>query len=215
MINLVNVETSYQDLARYELIAQILAKELPHLPLLSEPLDIIDSIESISGDMVHMPEIIQDCREAAEAFDQLDQTIDHMYALADRAVELGEGQDAKRMILDEEFKGYAHIVARLAGADDWNGPRLSLATLPEATSARQILGYLSFARQNFTKRLADQRRQINQAMNEALEVLSKIATESAELSHVNKTHLQELIDRLSAISENFTPAPSVPQKWLH
>lgn len=214
MIAINALDNTCSDLNRNETIARILAQELPGLSLLSEPLDVIDSLENLSDEMAHMPEIIHDCRLATEAFDELDQTIGHMYALADRAAELPENRDRDRLLLDEEFRGYAHIVARLAGADDYDGPSLSLATQPEALAARKILAYLSEARCGFTRRLAEQRRNINHTMDEALSLLARIANESEELSHDNRGRLQGILDRLTIagdwrqLSESGAPAHS-------
>ncbi|MDL2260496.1 hypothetical protein LJB99_06465, partial [Deltaproteobacteria bacterium OttesenSCG-928-K17] len=167
MIPINSIESPCRDLTKYESIAKILAQELPGLSLGAEPLDVIDSLEHLSDEMVFMPQIIQDCRLATEAFSELDQTIDRMYSLADRAAELDESKSGERSILDEEFRGYSHIVARLAGADNYDGPSLSLQSRPEAMAARTILAYLGDARKNFTQKLDAQRRQINSAMDEA------------------------------------------------
>ncbi len=199
MIAINSCEDNCPDLNKYEKIARLLAQELPGLSLLSEPLDVIDSLEHLTDEMTHMPEIIQDCRLATETFDELDQVIGHMYALADRAVELPADRD--RTLLDQEFRGYSHIVARLAGADDFDGPSLSLATRAEALAARQILAYLNDARRGFTRQLAAQRRQINQAMDEALTLLTQIAGETEELSQANRDLLQSLLDRLALLSD--------------
>jgi hypothetical protein len=204
------------ELNNYEQIARLLAQELPKLPLGSEPLDVVDSLENLSEDMAFMPEIIKDCRLATEVFDELDQVIGHMYALADRAVDLPENRKAERLVLDGEFKGYAHIVARLAGAEDFDGPSLSLATRPEALAARRILGYLGEAREGFTRRLADQRRHINQAMDEAVGLLVRLVSETEELSHQGRGRLRELLDRLAA-QTGLPEAPAGPASgpWLH
>ncbi len=204
------------DLSKYEKMAKILAQELPGLSLMSEPLDVIDSLENLSDEMAHMPEVIEDCRLATEAFDELDQVIGRMYALADRAVELPEDHIQERLRLDEEFKGYSHIVARLAGADNFDGPSLTLASRAEAMSARRILAYLNDARGNFTRKLADQRRQINEAMDEALRLLVKIVSETEELSHYNRERLGGLLDRLAFFGELERPRePVTPHLWLH
>ena len=216
MITISTVESACPDLNKYEQVARILAHELPGLALMSEPLDVIDSLENLSDEMARMPEIIHDCRLATEAFDELDQVIGRMYALADRAVELPDGRDQDRFLLDEEFKGYSHIVARLAGADDFDGPALSVATRPEALAARKILAYLNDARRNFTRKLADQRRQINNAMDEALSLLIKIVSETEDLSHYNRDRLQDILDRLAVLGDfsglQQTERPSV---WMH
>jgi len=196
MINIKSIESACPDLSRYEKIARILAQELPGLSLSAEPLDVIESLENLSDEMAQMPEVIHDCRLATEAFDELNQAIGHMYALADRAVELPEDSHDERRTLDDDFKAYAHIVARLSGADNYDGPSLSLSTRPEALAARTILGYLNDARNGFTKKLADQRRQINLAMNEALTLLAQIVYETEELSHCNRGRLRTILDRL-------------------
>ncbi len=215
MISITSIDSSYHDLSHYEKVARILAQELPGLALVSEPLDVIDSLENLSDEMSQMPEIIQDCRLATEAFDQLDDVIGRMYALADRAVELPDDKDRERAILDEEFKGYSHIVARLAGADDFDGPSLSLASRPEASAARKILAYLNEARSGFTRKLADQRRQINSAMDEALALLVKITSENEDLSHYNRERLSELLDRLAVSAKDFQLETPRIQGWLH
>ncbi len=215
MISITSIDSAYHDLSHYEKIARILAQELPGLALVSEPLDVIDSLENLSDEMSMMPEVIQDCRLATEAFDQLDDVIDRMYALADRAVELPEDKNRERAILDEEFAGYSHIVARLAGADDFDGPSLSLATKPEAQAARKILAYLNDARTSFTRKLADQRRQINSAMDEALAMLVKLVSDTEDLSHTNRERLLELLDRLAVNAADFQLETPPAQRWLH
>jgi hypothetical protein len=204
------------ELNDYERIARLLAQELPNLPLASEPLDVVDSLENLSEDMALMPEIIKDCRLATEAFDELDQVIGRMYALADRAVELPDSRALERSLLDGEFKGYAHIVARLARAEDFGGPSLSLATRPEALAARRILGYLGEARTGFTRQLADQRRHINQAMDEAVALLVRLVSATDDISHQGRDRLRDILDRLAALSETPVPAPGpAPGPWLH
>jgi hypothetical protein len=210
-----SIDSAYHDLSHYEKIARILAQELPALALVSEPLDVIDSLENLSEEMSVMPEVIQDCRLATEAFDQLDNVIDRMYALADRAVELPDDNNHERVVLDREFAGYSHIVARLAGADDFDGPSLSLTTKPEARAARKILAYLNDARTSFTRKLADQRRQINSAMDEALAMLVKLVSDTEDLSHVNRERLMELLDRLAVSAKDFQLETPPAQKWLH
>jgi len=204
------------ELNNYEQIARLLAQELPNLPLGSEPLDVVDSLENLSEDMAIMPEIIKDCRLATEVFDELDQVIGHMYALADRAAELPENRKAERVVLDGEFKGYAHIVARLAGEDDFEGPSLSLVTKSEALAARRILGYLGEARTGFTRRLADQRRHINQAMDEAVALLVRLVSETKDLSHQGRDRLREILDRLATQADlPVLPAEPASGPWLH
>lgn len=217
MITIDSFDNHCPDLSGYETIARILAQELPSLTLYTEPLDVVDSLENLTDEMSQMPEIIQDCRLATEAFDELDQVIGRMYALADRAVELPDDQDGARVILDEEFRGYAHIVARLAGADDFDGPNLSLATRPEALAARKILSYLNETRRSFTQKLADQRRQINDAMDEALNLLVKIVSEAEELSHYNRDRLRDILGRLSIVKIDLRRSSEMerPSGWLH
>ncbi|MDR1044009.1 MAG: hypothetical protein LBP33_02685 [Candidatus Adiutrix sp.] len=217
MISISSGDGNCPDLSKYEKIARILAQELPGLSLMSEPLDVIDSLENLSDEMALMPEIIQDCRLATEAFDELDQTIGRMYSLADRAVELPENSARERFKLDEEFRGYSQIVARLAGADDFDGPALTLVSRPEALAARKILSYLNEARCGFTRKLSEQRRQINSAMDEALALLVKILNETEELSHSNRGRLQDIVDRLTILGDLSPAGASAvhPKRWLH
>jgi hypothetical protein len=191
------------DLSHFELVARIMANELSTMELGAEPLDVAETIETLGEEMGGMPEIIDDCRQAMEAFNELDGTLDRMYALADRAVECSEEDLGLRSGLDEEFSGYAHVVARLAGADDFDGPSLSLATRAEARVARQILGCLGAARQRFGQRLRDQRRRINGAMDEALEMLTRILSDVDEISHATREGLTSLVAHLHALGGEF------------
>ncbi len=201
MITINTIETACSDLSLHAKVARILAQELPGLDLLSEPLDVVDSLEQLSDEMSYMPEVIEDCRLATETFDELDRVIGHMYALADRAVELPLDRLCERELLDEEFKGYSHIVARLAGANDFDGPSLSLASRQEAICTRKILGYLNEARNGFTHKLSAQRRQISDAMDEALRLLVKIVSDSEDLSYHNREKLSEILDRLVLVND--------------
>ena len=212
-----NKSPACPELNDYERIARLLARELSSLPLGAEPLEVADSLESLSEDMALMPEIIKDCRLATEAFDELDQVIGHMYALADRAVELPDSRTRERRLLDEEFKGYSHIVARLAGAEDFDGPSLSLVTRPEALAARRILGYLGEARTGFTRKLANQRRHINQAMDEAMALLARLVNDSDDLSQEARGRLGDLLGRLTALGGGPALPPAAPIRgpWLH
>ncbi|MDR2442302.1 MAG: hypothetical protein LBE31_02125 [Deltaproteobacteria bacterium] len=206
------------DLNHYELVARIMASELATLELASEPLDVAETIETLSDEMRNMPKIIYDCRLAVEAFDELDGTLDRMYSLADRAVECPEDSQALRNGLDEEFTGYAHIVARLAGADEFDGPSLTLRTKSGAMVARQILGCLGSARHNFSMRLREQRRRINSTMDEALEMLNRILTEVEEISHDTREGLSSLVAHLQALGQEFSEnvgAPGGPKRLLN
>ncbi|MDR3203331.1 MAG: hypothetical protein LBV23_01105 [Deltaproteobacteria bacterium] len=211
-------EVSYQDLSHYEMVAKIMASELSTLELTAEPVDVAETIETIGEEMANMPQIITDCRLAVEAFDELDGALDRMYSLADRAVECDEKDEGLRIGLDDEFSGYAHIVARLAGADEFDGPSLSLITKSEAKIAREILGCLGAARHDFSRRLLEQRRRINGAMDEALEMLGKILTEADELSNATRQGLSELVTHLRSLGRDFnlTHGGFQPHtKWLN
>ncbi|MDR2301321.1 MAG: hypothetical protein LBF38_04695 [Deltaproteobacteria bacterium] len=191
------------DLNHYELVAKIMANELSTLELASEPLDVAETIETLGEEMNQMPQIISDCRMAVEVFNELDVTLDRMYSLADRASESGEDDVALRMGLDDEFSGYSHIVARMAGADDFDGPSLSLLTKGEANVARQILGCLSKARHDFSKRIFDQRRRIDGTMNEAIELLTRLLTEVENITYRTRDGLTELVAHLQNLAGEY------------
>jgi hypothetical protein len=208
------------DLSHYEMVAKIMANELSTMELAAEPLDVAETIETLGEEMGNMPQIISDCRLAVEAFSELDGALDRMYALADRAVDSREDDFALREALDEEFSGYAHIVARLAGADEFDGPSLSLNTAGEARVARQILGCLAAARHDFSQKLRDQRRRINSAMDEALEMLAGILADVEGISHATREGLTALVGHLRALGGEFDEsagrnrAAKTPQ-WLN
>ncbi|MDR1296108.1 MAG: hypothetical protein LBO05_01795 [Deltaproteobacteria bacterium] len=194
---------SCPDLNHYEIVAKIMANELATMELASEPLDVAETIETLTEEMGQMPQIITDCRLAVEAFNELDITLDRMYSLADRAAESKDGEEALRLGLNDEFSGYSHIVARMAGADDFDGPSLSLISKAEAKVTLQILSCLGRARHDFCRRLQDQRRRINSTMDEALEMLSTILTEVESISHATRNGLTELVAHLQTLGGEY------------
>jgi hypothetical protein len=185
------------------------------MKLNAEPLDVAETIETLTEEMETMPVVISDCREATEAFGELEQTLDRMYSLADRAAEVGESQPQLLQLLDDEFSGHAQIVARLAGTANFDGPSLSLLTVPQAKVARQILSYLSAARYKFSQRLNEQRRRINSAMDEAMALLNFILTQVDDLSHDTKMGLGELVERLNELGMVLEPQEPKKPKWLN
>ncbi|MDR1656952.1 MAG: hypothetical protein LBT47_05280 [Deltaproteobacteria bacterium] len=206
------------DLNHFELVARIISSELSMLPLSSEPLDVAETIETLTEEMGNMSIIISDCRMAVEAFNELDGTIDRMYSLADRAAECHQSDQALLGKLNDEFSGYAQIVARLAGADEFDGPSLSLNSKVEAQVARQVLGCLGSARHDFSRRLGNQRRRINSTMDEALEMLTKILTEVEEISHEIREGLSALVAHLQTLGSEFSDSfesSTMSTKWLN
>ncbi|MDR2198414.1 MAG: hypothetical protein LBR53_02965 [Deltaproteobacteria bacterium] len=189
----------YQDLTHYETVARILAMELSSFELVADPLDVAETLEELSEEMEDMPYVISDCREAAAAFSELEGALDRMYSLADRAIEAGSSDPSILNVLDEEFSLYAELVARLAGADDFEGPILSLATPEEARITRVILGCLSDARHNFALRLEEQRRHINTAMDDALGLLTRILENGTGISHGTRSGLSALLSKLRSL----------------
>ncbi|MDR1872893.1 MAG: hypothetical protein LBS60_13410 [Deltaproteobacteria bacterium] len=205
----------YPELYHFEMVAHILAEELSQIQLSDDPLDVAETIEILSEEMESMPEVISRCREASETFGELDETLDRMYSLADRAIEIGAREPESLEILDDEFAGYAQIVARLAQSPDFEGPSLSLRSVTSAKVARQVLGYLSAARRDFSRRLEEQRRRIGSAMEEALELLGHILNGVDDISHETKLFLGDLVDRLSELGTALcVPKPPAP-KWLN
>ncbi|MDR1578673.1 MAG: hypothetical protein LBT86_10700 [Deltaproteobacteria bacterium] len=209
------VHAEFTDLYHFELVAKILADELSQIKLAADPLDVAETIETLTEEMENMPEVISDCRQASETFGELDQTLDRMYSLADRAVEIGVRDPGLLTVLNEEFSGYAQIVARLADSSNFEGPSLSLLSVPMAKVARQVLGYLSAARRNFCRRLAEQRRRINLAMEEAMELLRYILTEVEEISHETKLGLGDLLERVTELGASLETQKPKNTRWLN
>ncbi|MDR1041994.1 MAG: hypothetical protein LBR80_17870, partial [Deltaproteobacteria bacterium] len=147
--------------------------------------------------------VISDCRRAVEAFGELEGALDRMYSLADRAAELHDSDPALLLAMDEEFSGYAHIVARLAGAGDFDGPCLSLATSSEAKITRTVLACLTEARHGFAAKLEEQRRHIDCAMSEAMELLTRILEEGEAISNETRSGLSGLVDTLRVMDCGF------------
>ncbi|MDR2461151.1 MAG: hypothetical protein LBE38_10330 [Deltaproteobacteria bacterium] len=195
-MNNISYPVNPPDLSHCENLARLLAKGLSTFSLSSDPLDVAETLEQLGEEMEDMPLVIQDCRLAMEAFKELESVLDRMYALADRAVELNDSNPRLMAAMNEEFSGYAHIVARLAGADDFDGPCLTLETSSEARVTRIILGYLAAAKQNFAARLEEQRRHINAAMDDAIGLLARILEEGCEISYDTRKGLTDLLGTL-------------------
>ncbi|MDR1314517.1 MAG: hypothetical protein LBQ12_12705 [Deltaproteobacteria bacterium] len=197
---------NYRDLNHFETVAKVMARELSGFRLASDPLDVAETIEQLTEEMEDMPRVIGDCRRAVEAFGELEGALDRMYSLADRAAELDDSDPALLASMDAEFSGYAHIVARLAGAGDFDGPCLSLATSAEAMVTRTVLACLTAARHGFAEKLEEQRRHINSAMGEAMELLARILEEGEEISLETRNGLNGLLDTLKIMDRGFGPA---------
>ncbi|MDR2406382.1 MAG: hypothetical protein LBE27_08450 [Deltaproteobacteria bacterium] len=196
----------YQDLSHYETVARIMAMELSSFELVSDPLDVAETLEELTEEMEDMPDVISSCRMAAETFRELEGALDRMYSLADRAVEAGEENPVLLETLDRQFAGYAEIVARLAGADDFEGPVLSLSSVEEAKVTRIILGCLSQSRHNFAVRIEEQRRRINTAMDDALNLLTRLLEDGEEISHETREGLSALLTKLRSLDPS-SPMP--------
>jgi hypothetical protein len=203
---------SFEDLNHYETVARVLAKELSSFRLTSDPLDVAETLEQLTEEMETMPGVIKDCRLAAEAFGELESVLDRMYSLADRAVELKDSNPLLLSAMNEEFGGYSHIIARLAGADDFSGPCLSLLTSEEAKVTRVILSCLSAASQNLAYRLEEQRRHINSAMDDAINLLLRILDEGDGISYETRLGLSSILERLRDLDENFVSPDERPAR---
>jgi hypothetical protein len=205
----------YHDLNHYEEVARIMAMELSSFELLADPLDVAETLEELTEEMEDMPEVISTCRLAAETFLELEGALDRMYSLADRAIEAGAENPELLNTLDKQFAGYAEIVARLAGADDFEGPILSLSTVEDARVTRIILGCLSESRHSFAVRLEEQRRNINLAMDDAMKLLQRILEEGNEISHDTRAGLTALLTKLKSLDPK-VPAPIIKSSYtLH
>jgi hypothetical protein len=184
------------DLNHFETVAKVLARELGGFRLGSDPLDVAETLEQLTEEMEDMPRVISDCRRAIEAFGELEGALDRMYSLADRAAELADSDSRLLLTMDAEFSGYAHIVARLAGAGDFDGPCLSLVTSAEAKVTRTVLACLSAARHGFAAKLEEQRRHISSAMSEAVELLARILEDGEEISNETRSGLNGLMETI-------------------
>jgi hypothetical protein len=193
------------DLIHFETVARVLARELSGFRLGSDPLDVAETLEQLTEEMEDMPRVISDCRRAVEAFGELEGALDRMYSLADRAAELEDSDPALLMAMDAEFAGYAHIVARLAGAGDFNGPCLSLSTSSEARITRTVLTCLSAARHGFAAKLEEQRRHINSAMGEAMDLLVRLLEEGEQISFETREGLATLLDTVRVMDGGMSP----------
>jgi hypothetical protein len=194
------------DLNHFETVARVLARELSGFRLASDPLDVAETIEQLTEEMEDMPRVIGDCRRAVEAFGELQGALDRMYSLADRAAELDDSDPELLLAMDSEFSGYAHIVARLAGAGDFDGPCLSLVTSSEARVTRTVLACLTAARHGFAAKLEEQRRHINSAMSEAMELLARILEEGDQISNETRDGLNGLMETIKIMEGGFSPS---------
>jgi hypothetical protein len=208
-------DASYPDLTHHESVARLLAMELSSFELLSDPLDVAETIEELTEEMEDMPGVISDCRMAAAAFQELEGALDRMFSLADRAVEAGNGDPGLLRSLDGQFAGYAEIVARLAGAEDFEGPILTLRSVEDAKVTRIILGCLAEARHGFAMRLEEQRRRIDSAMGEALGLLARILEDGKEISHGTRAGLSALMEKLGNIDPSLAVMEGARPYTLH
>ncbi len=139
------------------------------------PVEIAETLIIARTEMESIPKVIEDLARAKQTFEALAKTMDSLQELAAEAAILPEHDQKGRDRCDAEFVKKAGIVAKIAGNNDYNGPELRLLSRPQALAAKTALRHLLPAKDRMAENLAEQVKNINEAIKATLYFLETTA----------------------------------------
>lgn len=139
------------------------------------PVEITETLIIARTEMESIPKVIEDLARAEQTFEALAKTMDSLQELAAEAAILPEHDQKGRDRCDAEFVKKAGIVAKIAGNNDYNGPELRLLSRPQALAAKTALRHLLPAKDRMAENLAEQVKNINEAIKATLYFLETTA----------------------------------------
>ena len=138
-------------------------------------MEIAEALIITRTEMESIPQVIEDLASAKQDFEVLAKTIDRLQELAAEAANLPEQDQKGRDRCDTEFVRQAGIVAKIIGKNDYNGPELRLLSRPQAMAAKTALRHLLPAKDRMAENLAEQEKNINEAIKATLYFLETAA----------------------------------------
>lgn len=139
------------------------------------PVEITETLIIARTEMESLPKVIEGLAKAEQTFKALAETIDSLQELAAEAAILPEHDQKGRDRCDAEFVKKAGLVAKIAGNNDYNGPELRLLSRPQALAAKIALRHLLPAKDRMAEILAEQVKNINEAVKATLYFLETTA----------------------------------------
>ena len=194
----------------------ILSAGLPETPVSRMPAEVAETLTLAREQMRQIPAVIEDIAAAQRAFDLLDRAISRMSELAREAAGLTDDDQAGRDAREEEFVKLAQVVARVAGRDDYRGPKLTITSKAQAEGSIKILKHLDPVKAGLAAQLRQQRTLVIQAVQETVVFLETIAkTYPEEAAYIS---IPDLLGRVKWVREYNQPdirVGDVPQSGLH
>jgi hypothetical protein len=157
-----------------DLTAKI-SKGLSAMRVSGLPTEIADALTMARNEMETISAVIEDLARAKETFFRLAQAIDNLQELAAKAAALPDDDQNGRARLDTEFVAKAGIVAKIAGNMDYDRPELRLLSRPQAEAARMALRHLIPGKNMMADNLAEQEKNIEEAIRATLYFLETAA----------------------------------------
>ncbi len=139
------------------------------------PVEIAETLIITRTEMESIPQVIEDLARAKQTFEVLAKTIDSLLELAAEAAILPEQDQKGRDRYDAEFVKQARLVAKITGNYDYHGPELRLLSRPQAMAAKTALRHLLPAKGRMAENLAEQEKNINEAIEATLYFLETAA----------------------------------------
>lgn len=139
------------------------------------PVEITETLIIARTEMETIPKVMEDLARAKQTIEALAETIDSLQELAAEAAILPEHDQKGRDRCDAEFVKKAGLVAKIAGNNDYNGPELRLLSRPQALAAKMALRHLLPAQDRMAEILAEQVKNINEAVKATLYFLETTA----------------------------------------
>lgn len=139
------------------------------------PVEITETLIIARTEMETIPKVMEDLARAKQTIEALAETIDSLQELAAEAAILPEHDQKGRDRCDAEFVKKAGLVAKIAGNNDYNGPELRLLSRPQALAAKIALRHLLPAKDRMAEILAEQVKNINEAVKATLYFLETTA----------------------------------------
>lgn len=190
------------DFERLGLVSSLLGQHIPVTRTEEElPPEVARALIMARVQMQGIPSALRDLEAAKLNFSVLEKSLDRLVALTDEAAELGEEDQPGRDRLEVELVSLAHVVAKLAGRQNYDGPQISVKTKAHAQGSRKILRHLTPFKEDMALNLIDQENLIVEAIEQTIGFLEMITESYPEAASL--TSIPDLLLRVSGVLGEF------------
>ena len=191
------------DLEKLNDVSCILSTGIPVPAADDIPDEVVETLKLARIQMETIPAALEDIEAAKREFKVLDKTIDRLEELAREASELPEEDRTGRASREAEFIKLGHVLAQIAGRQNYQGPELSIATRAKAQSSHRIIKHLLPVKESLAAQMAEQEAMVVEAVQQTidfLEIIEKAYPQKKSLSAIS-----DLLTRVSAIRQGLWP----------